>query len=134
MDCRFTTFSIFDLAGGFGFYVFHEVTNEVAHIDHISLVSNRLFTTMVDIAVDGVECAMSFDFEMGLIGNLVSLAPLDIQGEIRVGLARNTGSPNTIEISRPFSVGIEAILGRQQIVQNETFVPLVVKRVFKVRK
>ena len=59
MDCRVTTFSLFDLAGGFGFYVFHEVTNEVAHIDHILLVNNRLFTTIVDIAVDGVECAVS---------------------------------------------------------------------------
>jgi hypothetical protein len=92
------------------------------------------FTTLVNILVSGMEYAVSFDFEMSLIGNLVGFAPLDIQGEIMVGLARKTGHPYTFSISRPFSIGIEATLGNPQIFEHETFVPLVVKKVFEAAK
>jgi hypothetical protein len=121
----------------YGLYLFSQgYPKDMAHyfysipINHISIINNQLFTTITNIVASGVEYAVSFDFEMGLIGNLVSLAPIYLQGEIMVGLGRNEGCPYTIEFSGPFLIGISATLGEVQFVQNEKFMPLNVKKVF----
>lgn len=100
-------------------------------ITHISIVNNRLFSTLINREEKGVEYAVSFDFDMDLIGNFVALAPQFMQGEIMLGLGKNEGRPYTIEISEPFTIGIEAHLGELQSVERERFIPFVVKGVFR---
>ena len=100
-------------------------------IDHISLVSNRLFSVMNNLAVDGVEYAASFDFDIGLLSSVVALAPDHIQREILGALKGSFRVPGTIELSQPFVIGVEAVLGDEQTANNnEEFVPLVVRNVF----
>lgn len=103
-------------------------------ITHISIVNSSLFTTLINRMVDGVEYAVSFDFDMDMIGNFVGLAPQFMQGEIMLGLGKNEGRPYTIEISEPFTIGIEAHLGELQAAERERFVPFVVKKIFRAAK
>jgi hypothetical protein len=99
-------------------------------ITHISLVNNSLFTTLVNLEVEGIEYAVSFDFPMTFIGTVTGKAPTYIQGEIMVGLSKNKGQPYTIEFSKPFPIGIEAKLGQPQVGQHDQFVPFIVQKVF----
>lgn len=99
-------------------------------IAHISLVGSGLFTTLLNLERDGVEYAVSFDFDMNLMATVIALAPIHTQHEIMLGLSKNTGQPYTIELSEPFTIGIEARLGQLQTGKCEEFMPLVVQNVF----
>lgn len=121
----------------YGLYLFSQgYPKDMVHyfysipMTHISIVNNQLFTTTTNIVTSGVEYAVSFDFEMGLVGNLVGLAPIYLQGEIMVGLAQNEGRAYTIEFSEPLPIGVSATLGEVQSAQKEKFMPLNVKKVF----
>lgn len=99
-------------------------------IDHFSLGEAGLVTTLVNIEVGGQVYAATFEFNVSQLRSLIAQAPPDLQGEIWLGLDRNPGLPHTIDLSRAFRVGLAVRPGQVQHAARESFVPLVVEKIF----
>lgn len=73
---------------------------------------------------DGVEFALSFDFDFEKLIELVNLAPKSQRVQILDGLRRQ---PYQVNIVPPFTVNIEAHLGSLTKTKFEDIIPMIVR-------
>ena len=96
-------------------------------VTHLSARAPGLFTFLVNRMHDGVEYALSFDFDSFRIADLLRKADGRV-AELSVKV-NQTPLGQTVEFSTPIVADIEAALGKLQRTDKEEFVPLVVIRV-----
>ena len=96
-------------------------------VTHLSASAPGLFTFLVNRMHDGVEYALSFDFDSFRVADLLRKAD-DRVAELSIKV-NQTPPGQTIEFSKPIVADIEATLGKVQRTEEEEFVPLVVIRV-----
>jgi hypothetical protein len=96
-------------------------------VTDLSVCAPGLFTFCLNRMHDGVEYAMSFDFNSAQVGDLLRKSHQrspDLSAKVaqaQIG--------DTIEFGVPILVNIEATLGQPQRNDKEEYVPLVVSRV-----
>jgi len=117
-------FGLMILKGGLGSmpHYFYDVL-----VTHLSASAPGLFTFLVNTVSDGVEYAVSFDFDSSQVADLLRKAE-GRMAELSVKLAQ-APLGDTIEFEAPIVVNIEATLGKLQRTDKEDFVPFVVSRV-----
>lgn len=97
-------------------------------IDNITRISDEpVFSISNNFAPDGVEFAISFDFNLEMFTSLINLAPIDQQSGIIDALQKY---PYKIDILPPFTVNIEAKIGALTQTEFEKIIPLVVTNFF----
>lgn len=96
-------------------------------VTHLSASAPGLFTFLVNRMHDGIEYALSFDFNSAQVADLLRKA----EGRVaELNLKVNRIPPgHTIEFESPIVADIEATLGELQRTEKEEFVPLIVARV-----
>lgn len=103
-------------------YCFYEIA-----IVHIVRVDDETLTTMITFAPDGIEFALSFDFDFERLVELVNLVPESQGYQILDSLRRQ---PYKVNLRTPFSINIEAHLGRLTKTQYENIIPMIVNQFF----
>lgn len=104
---------------------------DVAHVfyqmsvDHIDRVDDETISITVNLASDGVEFALSFDFSFERLEELVKLAPESQRYNIIDGLSRQ---PYKVNIMPPFTVDVEAYLGSLTKTEFEDIMPMIVRK------
>ncbi|MBG1269282.1 type I restriction enzyme HsdR N-terminal domain-containing protein [Nostoc sp. WHI] len=101
-------------------YLFYEIP-----IDHIVRVDDQTLSILINLVPDGVEFALSFDFDFENLIELVNLAPQSQRFGILDGLRRQ---PYQVNIVPPFAVNIEAYLGSLTKTKFEDIMPMIVKK------
>ncbi len=96
-------------------------------VDHIARVDDETLSILVNLAPDGVEFALSFDFSFERLVELVNLAPENQQHYILDGLRRQ---PYKVNIVPPFTVSVEAYLGSLTKAEFEDIMPMIVKKFY----
>jgi hypothetical protein len=96
-------------------------------VSHLSASAPGLFTFLVNRMHDGIEYAVSFDFDPCCVADLLRKAD-GRASELNIKV-NQTPFGHTIEFPASIVVDIEAILGNAQRTDMEEFVPLVVTRV-----
>ncbi len=85
------------------------------------------FSTLINIEVDRIEFAISFDFNFERLKILLELAPQHQRQMIMSGLCRQ---PYRVDILPPFTVNLGARLGFLTKTKFEEIIPLVVEEFF----
>lgn len=93
-------------------------------IDHITRVDNQTFSTVINLAPDGVEFALSFDFDSERLIELINLASPNLRIHILDNLQRQ---PYKVDFP-PFTVDINAKLGSVTQTKFEDIIPMVVRK------
>jgi hypothetical protein len=96
-------------------------------VTHLSVSAPGLFTFLVNRMHDGVEYALSLDFDAHCVADLLSKAEGHM-AELTLQVNR-TPLGQTVEFERPIVADIEATLGELQRTDKDEFVPLVVSGV-----
>jgi len=97
-------------------------------VTHLSASAVGLFTFLVNRMHDGVEYALSLDFDSRRVADLLRKAEGRRMAELSMKL-NQAPLGHTIEFSTPIVADIEATLGELQRTDKEEFVPLVVTRI-----
>jgi hypothetical protein len=108
---------------GYTDHFFYEVP-----IDNITRVDDETLSIQINIAPDGVEFALSFDFDFERLAELVNLVSESQRYKVLNGLKRQ---PYKVDIVPPFTINVEAHLGSLTKTQFEDIMPMIVKRFFK---
>jgi hypothetical protein len=114
-------------------------TREVRHsfydfpVDHITVIGQGQFTTMKNMVFDGVEYAISLDFDSRILADILSLSPPSIANCVRAKISLDPISSQLIQIPQTLALGVEATLGQLQRGLHDEFVPFVIARVFRVQ-
>ena len=108
---------------GYTDHFFYEVP-----IDNITRVDDETLSIQINIAPDGVEFALSFDFDFERLAELVNLVSESQRYKFLNGLKRQ---PYKVDIVPPFTINVEAHLGSLTKTQFEDIMPMIVKRFFK---
>lgn len=119
----------------YGLYLFKlgYTTQEVEYffyefpVAHIAKVNDQTFSILSNLALDEVEFAISFDFDLERLISLVKLAPEHQQTLILDGLCRQ---PYKVDILPPFTVNVGARLGSLTQTKFEEIMPLIVTNFF----
>ena len=101
-------------------------------VDRIVVVGPDQFTTMKNKVINGVEYAISLDFDFRILTDILSLCPPSVVNCVKAELSRDSGSPRIIQISNPVALDVETTLGQLQRGLHNEFVPFVIARVFAV--
>jgi hypothetical protein len=101
--------------------------------NHFMLVGHDQFTTMKNKVFDGVEYAVSLDFDSRILADILSLSPPSIANCVRAELGRDPSNTQIIQLSETLALGVEATLGKLQRGLHDEFVPFVIHRVFSVQ-
>ncbi|MDQ3398023.1 MAG: hypothetical protein M3511_09685 [Deinococcota bacterium] len=101
-------------------------------LDHISIVSDELFTTISNMEFDGEPHAVSLDFGVKILEAIRVLCSDEIAQFIAGQLSANSFEGYTIELPEPVALAVTARLGKMQTAEKEQYVPLVVQSVSKV--
>ena len=107
------------------------VGGEVDHFFHdfrlysLTVLGRGQYSTMVDFPSEGEVCALSLDFGQRQLEQILSKASLELSGFIRDQISRDPSSPRTIDFDGEVAFGVRARLGQLQVIQRESFVPLV---------
>lgn len=96
-------------------------------VNHIVRVDDQTFSVFSNFAPDGVEFAISFDFDFERLISLVKLTPKHQQAIILDGLRRQ---PYKVDILPSFTVNIGSRLGQLTQTQFEEIMPLIVTEFF----
>ena len=99
------------------------------HLYSLTLLGNDQFSTMVEIPVDEELHALSLDFTISQLNEILSKATLPLANYLRKELARDSVTLRTIDFEGEVIFGVRARLGVLQVVQNERFVPLVAREI-----
>ena len=99
------------------------------HLYSLTLLGNDQFSTMVEIPVDEELYALSLDFTISQLNEILSKATLPLANYLRKELARDSVTLRTIDFEAEVIFGVRARLGELQVVQNERFVPLVAREI-----
>ena len=99
-------------------------------LDHITLVSPNMFTSVMDTVLDGVQLSASFDFKMPMIKDVAQLAPKEVQHQLISSVDAMDKFPLEIDFCAPLIISIEAHIGEEVTNDDEVFRPLLVDRVF----
>jgi hypothetical protein len=86
-------------------------------------------TTMLEIAHDGEEYAVSFDFTRDAAAHLLARCDDSVFARLEDAASATTPSARTIALNPPVSVHLVARLGALQRSPEEVFAPLLVHRV-----
>lgn len=103
-------------------YFFYEMP-----VDHVDRVDDETLSILANLARNGVEFALSFDFSFERLVELVNLAPENQQPYILDSLRRQ---PYKVDIVPPFTVNIEACLGSLTKAKFEDMMPMIVKKFY----
>ena len=100
-------------------------------LDHVSATAPKEFTTMVEIPVEGVRHAASFDFGIQIMADIINVC-LDAETLDAIGnWYEDLTIPDTLELPKPIEFGLIAKLGELQVNGNEQYVPLVIQSIFE---
>lgn len=101
-------------------------------LDHVSATAPKEFTTMVEIPVEGVRHAASFDFGIQIMAEIIDVC-LDVETLDAISdWYDDLTVPSTLELPKPIEFGLTAKLGELQINGKEQYVPLLIQKVFKI--
>jgi Type I restriction enzyme R protein N terminus (HSDR_N) len=103
-------------------YFFYEMP-----VTHIDRVDDQTLSILVNYAPDGVEFAISFDFDFERLVELVNLAPESKRYEILDGLTRQ---PYQVNIVPPFTINLVAYLGFLTKTEFENIIPMIVNKFY----
>ena len=85
-------------------------TREVRHcfydfpLDHITVLGQGQFTTMKNKVFDGVEYAISLDFDSQILADILRLCPPSVANCVKNELSRDSVSPRQIQIPQPVAL------------------------------
>ena len=99
-------------------------------IDHVSILDINLFSMSISYFMEGLEHAVTFDFDEYYLWEILKLAPPHIVDEFKEQLINVVAQPYTITFSSAFKIGIQAVLGESQSVEHEEFVQFNIKNIF----
>ena len=108
------------------------------HVDHffydfrlysLTVLNRGQYSTMVDLPREGEACALSLDFNQEQLEQILSKASPQLGAFLRKELARDPSSPRTIDFEGEVAFAVRARLGQLQVVQRESFVPLVAQEI-----
>lgn len=101
-------------------------------LDHISVVDEESFTTMSNVEVYGETHAISLDFDLEILGAIMSLCPDEIAHFIATDLMNNSFAGHTSELPEPINFAVTARLGELQTADQEQYIPLLAQSVSKL--
>jgi hypothetical protein len=87
------------------------------------------YSTMVDFPWEGEVCALSLDFSQRQLEQILSKASPELSGFVRDQVSRDPSSPRTIDFDGEVAFAVRARLGQLQVIQRESFVPLVAQAI-----
>ena len=97
-------------------------------LSHITLSAPWLYTSLINKLHEGVEYALSFDFDAAKAEDLLAKLPPSVRSSLVSRFSR--AKPGlTIEFESPLVVTLHTRFGELQRWEKEEFVPLVVQRV-----
>ena len=108
---------------------------EVDHYFHdfrlysLTVLGRGQYSTMVDFPLEGEVCALSLDFSQRQLEQILSKASPELSGFIRDQISRDPSSPRTIDFDGEVAFEVRARLGQLQVIQRESFVPLVAQEI-----
>ena len=94
----------------------------------LTVLGGGQYSTMVDVPSDGEVCALSLDFDHRQLEQILSKASPELAAFLRKEISRDP-SPRTIDFDGEVAFGVRARLGQLQVVQRESFVPLVAQEI-----
>ncbi len=98
-------------------------------VDGICVIENNLYSIMSNKIVEDIEYMVSFDFDYEILEKILKVAPKHISKKIGNEIKLDPNTPGFLEVETPFNIKIGATLGETQQVQNDSFVPLIIKEV-----
>jgi hypothetical protein len=96
----------------------------------LSVLEQGRYSTMVETHSGGEWCALSLDFNQEHLEQILAKAPPRIAVFIRQEIFRDPSSPRTIDFEGEVIFGVRARLGQLQVLERESFVPLIALDVF----
>lgn len=96
----------------------------------LSVLERGRYSTMNEVPWDGEWCALSLDFNQEHLEQILAKAPPHIAVFIRQEIFRDPSSPRTIDFEGEVIFGVRARLGQLQVLERESFVPLIALDVF----
>ncbi len=98
-------------------------------LNHLSIIGEGQYSTIVNFPYDGELHALSLDFDDASMAQILSHAPEAIYQQVRGEIGRDPETPRTIELPAGVTFSVRARLGQIQQTPGEQFVPLVVQEV-----
>ncbi len=95
----------------------------------LARVEAKLFSTTLNIPVNGQTLAATFDFSWELMIEILAELPADVAEDAVATFARRFVKPVVVSFPAPVVVQLTARLGEPQTNADETYVPLVVTAV-----
>lgn len=96
----------------------------------LSVLGKGRYSTTVERHWDGEWCALSLDFNQEHLEQILAKAPPPIAVFIRQEISRDPSSPRTIDFEGEVNFGVRARLGQLQVLERESFIPLIALDVF----
>jgi hypothetical protein len=98
-------------------------------LNHISSMAPGQFTTMITVPLDGVDHALSLDFDADKLCQILMFASPRCVSQVQSWLLALRGVA-TIELDELVTFGASASLGEEQQAEKEHYIPLSVEEVF----
>jgi hypothetical protein len=95
----------------------------------LTVLNRGQYSTMVDLPCESEVCALSLDFNEGQLEQILAKASPELVAFLRKEISRDPSSPRTIDFEGEVAFAVRARLGQLQVVQRESFVPLVVQEI-----
>jgi len=103
-------------------------------LDRISVVNEKLFTTISNMVFDGVPHAVSLDFDAKMLEAIKKLCPQKTAMLIENQFQNSFVKGHTLMFPRPIKLAVTARLGKIQTARHEQFIPLVIRGVNKISR
>ncbi|HEY5909372.1 MAG TPA: hypothetical protein VJA21_02080 [Verrucomicrobiae bacterium] len=98
------------------------------YLDHISSIGTDLFTTVLNLMLEGKMYSLSLDFSGAILKDMLEKADPETAVLVR-RWTDNLHGYAMIELPRKLTVGVRLALGEKQNAEKETYVPFVVEQV-----
>jgi hypothetical protein len=99
---------------------------------HLTILTRSCYSTVVDTPYDGVLHALSLDFDLYQLEQILSKADPREAALLRAELSRDPLSPRSIDLERRVAFGLRARLGSLQKAEKEQFVPLIAQEILSI--
>ena len=89
------------------------------------------YSTMVHLPWEGEICSLSLDFNNRQLEEILAKASPELSAFIRNEISRDPSTPRTIDFGGEVAFAVRARLGPMQVIQRESFVPLVTQQILE---
>ena len=98
-------------------------------VDHVSVLSRGLYSTMSDIHYAGEYHAISLDFGQDHLEEILSRGPMSLRMFVKLKLDQDPATPRTIDFPETVYCDVYARIGEEEQGQYESFLPFTVQSI-----